>query len=377
MPAWWMSPGGPVLHWCGGSARGGRAPGAPCAPGARPPRALPPHQCRTGPPGRHPPGAHQWPSAAQRTKGGAGPRTDLPLPSSCSVAGELLAQRREGLVRGQGARGLRLGHRRVAARRSRLAGSADGLGVGLDRLGDLLLVRLPALVGGRVLRLPYLALGLVARQPLVRLGVEALRVLVVALLVVFGSHAVQRRVEVLAARVDALVCLLQRQRDPLAVEVDVEHLDGDLLTNFHDLARVVDVLPGQLRDVHQTVDTAEVDERTEVDDRGDDAGADLTLLQGLQEGRAHLGLSLLEPGAAGEHDVVAVLVQLDDLGLDLLADVRLEVAHPAHLDQGGAQADVQDQAALDDLDDGAGDDAVLLLDLPDRAPGALVLRALL
>ena len=64
-----------------------------------------------------------------------------------------------------------------------------------------------------------------------------------------------------------------------------------------------------------------------------------------------------------------------------LADVRLQVADPAHLDQGGrqeaAQPDVEDETTLDDLDDGAGDDAVLFLDLLDRAPGALVLGALL
>ena len=97
--------------------------------------------------------------------------------------------------------------------------------------------------------------------------------------------------------------------------------------------------------------------------------------------RAHLGLRLLEPGPARQDDVVAVLVELDDLGLELLADVRLEVADAAHLDEGGgeeaAQADVEDEPTLDDLDDGAGDDAVLFLDLLDRAPGALVLRALL
>ena len=82
-----------------------------------------------------------------------------------------------------------------------------------------------------------------------------------------------------------------------------------------------------------------------------------------------------------EHDVVAVLVELDDLRLELLADVRLEVADATHLDERGgeeaAQTDVDDQAALDDLDDRTGDDAVLFLDLLDRAPGALVLRALL
>ncbi len=95
----------------------------------------------------------------------------------------------------------------------------------------------------------------------------------------------------------------------------------------------------------------------------------------------HLGLGLLEPGAPGQDHVVAVLVQLDDLGFDLLAHVRLQVADPAHLHQRGrqeaAQPDVEDQAALDDLDHRAGDHAVLFLDLLDRAPGALVLGALL
>src|SRR4029077_1986589 len=174
---------------------------------------------------------------------------------------------------------------------------------------------------------------------------------------------------------------LERQRDTLAVHVDVEHLDGDLVADLHDLGRVVDVLPRQLGDVHQAVDAAEVHERTEVDDRGHDALADLALLELGQEALAHLGLGLLEPGAARQHDVVAVLVELDDLRLERLADGGLQVAHAAHLHQRrgqeAAQADVEDQAALDDLDDRAFDDAVLLLDLLDGAPGALVLGALL
>src|SRR5699024_5783681 len=122
---------------------------------------------------------------------------------------------------------------------------------------------------------------------------------------------------------------LERQRYAFAVEVDVEYLDGDLLTHLDDLVRVVDVLPGELGDVHETVDTAEVDERTEVDDRGDHTRADLALGEGLQEGGADLGLGLFEPRAAGQNDVVAVLVELDDLRFDLLADVRREVADPA------------------------------------------------
>ena len=144
---------------------------------------------------------------------------------------------------------------------------------------------------------------------------------------------------------------------------------------------MVDVLPGQLGDVDQTVPPADVDEGTEVDDPGDDTLADLPLLQLVQEVLANLGLGLLEPGTTRQHNVVAVLVELDDLGLDLLADVGLEIADTAHLDEGcgkeATQADVDDQTTLDDLDDGTGDDAVLFLDLLDRAPGALILSTLL
>src|SRR5699024_2716221 len=62
---------------------------------------------------------------------------------------------------------------------------------------------------------------------------------------------------------------LQRQRHALAVEVDIEHLDGDLLAHLDDLVGVVDVLPGQFGDVHQAVHATEVDEGTEVHDGGD------------------------------------------------------------------------------------------------------------
>src|SRR3954452_14939581 len=346
-----------------------------------------------------------------------------------SAAGELLAERGELGVAGEGAtaalRLRALARVGVVARlgSSVLARGPTGGVVGRRRLGGLGLLLLGALqlgdvllvarVGRLVLALPLLALRLVPLAPLAGVRVEALGVDVVAGVVVLGRHAVERRVE-LGLRGHALVGLLERERDaatvevdvddldhdvvadlhdllghldvalgqlrdvdqaldalvdaderterhelrdlaghdladlvgpgelapgvllrrlerqgdPLAVEVDVEDLDRDLLAHLDDLARVVDVLPGQLGDVDQTVDPAEVDERAEVDDRRDLAGANLALLQRLQEGLAHLGLGLLEPGAAGQDHVVAVLVQLDDLRLDLLADVRLQVADP-------------------------------------------------
>ena len=144
---------------------------------------------------------------------------------------------------------------------------------------------------------------------------------------------------------------------------------------------MVDVLPGQLGHVDEPVHAAEVDEGAEVHHRGDGALADLARLEVGQELLALLALGLLQPEAAGEHHVVAVLVELDDLGLEQLAHVGLQVTHPAQLDerrgQEAAQADVEDEAALDHLDDRALDVAVAVLDPLDLAPGPLVLGPLL
>ena len=60
--------------------------------------------------------------------------------------------------------------------------------------------------------------------------------------------------------------LLEAQRDTLTVAVYVEDLDLDLLIDLQHLGGVVDVRPGELRDVDQTVDAVEVDEGAEIDD---------------------------------------------------------------------------------------------------------------
>src|SRR5690606_19781240 len=139
--------------------------------------------------------------------------------------------------------------------------------------------------------------------------------------------------------------------------------------------------PGQLGDVHQTIDATEVHESTEVDDGGHDALADLALLQLVQELAANLGLGLLQPRAAGQNDVVAGLVQLDDLGLELAPDVGLQLPHAtprAQPDgQQAARPDVDAAPAPADRDDGAAHALVLLRGLLDGAPSALVLGALL
>ena len=144
---------------------------------------------------------------------------------------------------------------------------------------------------------------------------------------------------------------------------------------------MVHVRPGQLGDVDQAVDAVEVHEGAEVDDVGDRALDDHARLEAVQDLLADLLALLLEHRAARQHHVVARAVQLDHLALDLGAEELVEVLDAADVDQRGRQEaahpEVDDQAALDDLDDGALDRLAGLGGGLDLAPGLLEARALL
>src|SRR5262249_1612802 len=155
---------------------------------------------------RKPRAAAARPAGAQH----AGDLWGMPLVRTVSAlaARQLVAQGRESLVRGERAGRAALvtaiaGRRRAAAAPGLggLAVGAAGLAAlrllgGLARLGDLAAVRLETGPRLRVLVLPLLALRVIPFQPLARVRVEAVRVDVVALVVVGGGHAVQGRVEV-------------------------------------------------------------------------------------------------------------------------------------------------------------------------------------
>ena len=178
-----------------------------------------------------------------------------------------------------------------------------------------------------------------------------------------------------------LLRLLEAERDPLALAVDVEHLDADRVADREDLRRVVDVRPGQLGDVDQAVDPVEVDERAEVDDVRDRALDHLARLEPVEDPLPVLLALLLEHRTARQDDVVARPVELDHLALDRLIEVLVEVRDPANVDQRrgqeAADAEVDDQAALDDLDHATVDRLAGFCRRLDLAPGALEAGTLL
>ena len=96
---------------------------------------------------------------------------------------------------------------------------------------------------------------------------------------------------------------------------------------------------------------------------------------------ALLRLLFFQQLLARDHDVAALLVQLDDANFDLVALQAIEIAHRAQIDlrtrQEGARAqDVDRQAALDAIDDAHLDRRLVVEGLLDLVPGAQPLRLL-
>ena len=118
-------------------------------------------------------------------------------------------------------------------------------------------------------------------------------------------------------RLDALprigLELLHAERDAVGLVVDPDDLHLDGLADREDLARMVDAPPGDVGDVQQAVDAAEIDEGAVVGDVLDHAVDDLAFLEALDQLRALLGAGLFEDGAARDDDVAAPLVHLQDL----------------------------------------------------------------
>src|SRR5205807_1416109 len=127
--------------------------------------------------------------------------------------------------------------------------------------------------------------------------------------------------------------LLHAQADALRLAVHVQDDRRHLIADGHDLRGVLHALrPAHLADVEEAVDAAQVDEGAVVGEVLDDTGEDRAFLELLEGVLLQLLALLLEEDAAGEHDIAALLVELDDLELELLADQLVEVPDRAEID---------------------------------------------
>ncbi len=155
--------------------------------------------------------------------------------------------------------------------------------------------------------------------------------------------------------------LLQAQADARTLAVELEDAHVDLVADLDDFRRMLDALPRHVRDVQQAVDATEIHERTVVGEVLDRALDDRAFLQVVHESAALCGELLLDDGTTRNDDVIALLIELDDLELErLVLEVR-RVAHRAHVHERARQerADILDldgEATLHATRDDAGDD---------------------
>src|SRR6267154_2158395 len=173
--------------------------------------------------------------------------------------------------------------------------------------------------------------------------------------------------------------LLHAERDAVGLVVDLDDLDLHGLADGKHLGRVIDPAPGDIGDVQEAVDAAEINERTVIGDVLDHAVDHLTLFEVLHQFLALLGAGLFENRAARHHDVAAAAVHLEDLERLRIVHQRRDVADRTDVDlrarqEGDRAVEVDREAALHLVEDDALDLLVALERLLELAPALLAPR---
>ena len=173
--------------------------------------------------------------------------------------------------------------------------------------------------------------------------------------------------------------LLHAERDALRLGVEADDLHLDALADGEGFRRMVDALPGDVGDMQEAIDAAEIDERTVVGDVLDHAVEDLAFGQRAHQAGTVLGAGLFHHGAARHDDVAAAAVHLEDGELLGLAHQRTDVAHRADIDlaarqEGHGARQVDREAALHPAEDRAHDTFLVGERLLEDGPGFLATR---
>lgn len=169
--------------------------------------------------------------------------------------------------------------------------------------------------------------------------------------------------------------LLQTEGDAVLFLIELKNLGGEFLTNGNDFGRMADAAPCEVGDVEEAVDAAEVNECTVVGDVLNDTLDDGTFLEGFKELGAFFAHRSFNNSTAGNDDVVALAVELDDLEFEGVAFVWGRVLDWTGVDEGaweeGADAVGHDgEAALDLAGDGTGNEFARFESLFEVHPGS-------
>ena len=173
--------------------------------------------------------------------------------------------------------------------------------------------------------------------------------------------------------------LLQAQRHAVLFLVELKNLGFDFLADLNDFARVTHATPGEVGDVQEAVDAAQINERTVVGDVLHDALHHSAFGEGFEELRAFFAHARFHHGATGHNHVVALAVELDDLEFHGLAFVGRRILNRTRIHEGAREegADAvghNGEAALDLARDRTGNEFAGFEGLFKVHPGSEALR---
>src|ERR1700678_129558 len=173
--------------------------------------------------------------------------------------------------------------------------------------------------------------------------------------------------------------LFEAERDALLVFAILQHLDLNLIADVDQVARVRQASPRHVGDVQQAVDSAHVNECAVLGEILDDAGEDAAFFKVFEGFAALFVLLFFEKLLAGDDDIAALLVELDDGDFHRLALHAIQIADGAQVHLGARQEraralNVDGKAALDALYDDAFDRLLFVVGALNLIPGAQTLR---
>ena len=159
--------------------------------------------------------------------------------------------------------------------------------------------------------------------------------------------------------------LLHAEGDALGLRVEADHLHLDVLADVQRLGGMVDAPPGDVGDVQQAVDAAQIDEGAVVGDVLDHAVEDLAFLEqatSSERASARLSSSTARRETTMLPRARSILRIWNGCGVPISGR---DVAHRADIDlaarqEGHGAVEIDGEAALDPAEDRAGDALVRL-----------------
>ena len=142
---------------------------------------------------------------------------------------------------------------------------------------------------------------------------------------------------------------------------------------------MVDPAPSHVRDVQQTVNTAQIHERTVIGDVLDDAVHDIAFGQLADDFCALFGTAFFQDGATGHNDVPPAAIHFQDLERLSHSHQWADITHRAHIDlrswqERNCTAQIDGEATFDPAKDRAFDAFLFVVGFFQAVPGFLAPR---